>query len=267
MIGGIIDSYCVGNWEKADPICNGYKKGKTRKDRRPCAWKKRCKAFKKYLKIHEKKPRDFLKISQDKNGESFAVPKMGLVKFKEFCDKLLATKKKSTQSDKPDARKLGPSDSTKRAAAKALKIRAKERKRLLMGIFTDFRSTLSSSLKSIRFATPGSVVVPGELYLINKIDSSKYISLYCKVLKGRDVPIVSFKTKTASLTFDAKIPLTVEELEKNISKSAFKMLAPREEAIGRFKSVARHLDQEKIILLAEVVAKLISSGKIHLSVL
>ena len=266
MTGEIIDSYCVGGWEKRDVTCNGNKKGKTKRDRSPCAWKKRCKEFTKYLNTNKKKPSDFLIVSEDEDGESFAVPKKGLTEFKAFCDKLVdkGKKKKSVQTDKPDARKLGPSDSTKRAAAKALKVRAKDRRKALMGIFTEFKSTLSSSLKRVEFAVPGAVVMPGELYLINRIDTSGYISLYCKVLKGRDIPIVSFRVETASLTFDAKIPLTVEELEKSISKSSFRMLSPKQEVIGRFKTIAGHLSQEKMILLAEVIAKLISNGKIAL---
>lgn len=266
----MIDSDCFGEWEKKEIICNGDKTSKSREERRACAWMVRCKAFTEYIESVEKKPLDFFVRELDEDGDFVLIPKIGMKKFKEFCDDLVKKeresikrkKKKSVQFDKDrDGRWAGPTQIAKKASAKVKKEKAKNRRKVLLKILNEFRLTLDSLLENNSFTVPGEVIRTGQLYFVNYMNTSGYISVYCKVTTGKKIPVVSFIIKPSTLTFDVKLPFTVEELQEYCSKSDIKVLNPVSIDIGSFKSIANRLDQEKMILLAEVIAKLVSSGK------
>ncbi len=257
-MSGVI-SACVGEYESGDDVCDGDSKEK------PCGWKNRCKFFKKYLETEDKEVGEYLEPGVDDSGNYYAVPKQGYEEFKKFCNGLINDAKgRSSTKKKIDHRSRGPSAKTKKAAAMSLTNRSQERRRQLLKMFMEFRRTLQEELNGRVFATPGSTVLPGQFYVVNRVDISRYLSIYCKTISNRDVPIASFVLKTYSLTFNVRLPLTIEEFEKGAPKEALKGFKINQINNGRFRMVIIGAGKKELSILAKTIAVLNKNGNIKL---
>ncbi len=266
-------SPCIGEYDGGDITCIGDSDSDNEDDSRPCSWRKKCKVFKQYMKDTNTEAVDYLEAGKDEDGNYYANARDGYEAFRAFCDDLVEKSKKKKKKRKIKKTKLkvdnrlkGPTVAAKTAAALALAARSKERKAVLFKMFMEFRRSLTEHLEDIEFASPGKAVLPGQFFIINRSEASSYLSLYCKSSRGRDMPIACFMMKTHSLSFNVKIPVEVDSLEKELSKVTFDRLSPvLVKGSGRFKSIIKKAKKVELALIAESIANLVDSGNIELS--
>lgn len=267
-------SPCVGDYDEGDVTCDG-----DGGEELPCGWRDRCAAFHRHLQVTGEDIEKYVKSGAEVvEGEQrfYAVPVDGEDVFTAFCDKLLKAEaklnKKKKRSKKAkrrdieqhDKRRDGPVDAAKKAAKKALKRRAHKRRGELMVMFDAFKTQLMEHIDGWEFATAGQVVAPGYLFVVDRLDSSGYLSVYCKAATGWNAPLIMLRFRSASLTFDARLPVDVPVLKKRMSKSTYKKLAPTSVVDGRFKSEALRIGKVELGLLAEAIAQLVDGGTIVL---
>ncbi len=273
-------SHCIGDYDVGDATCVGEAA-----DELPCSWKERCEALQRHLKATGKDIEEYVAArAVPGDGEEVVVaePVNGAKAFAKFCDRLIrieekrkakATKKalkkrkkKGTKRDKLyDKRRDGPTTKAKAAAKRALRKRAHDRRQALMAMFDGFKSALAEQMPSLDFATAGQVVSPGQLFIVDRIETSGYMSVYCQSSQGWNAPLISLRFRTATLAFDAHLPVEVEILKERLSKATFRKLSPESvEKNGKFKSVMSKIGKMELALLAEAIVGLVDGGIIVL---
>jgi len=284
-----IFTHCIGEYDDKDFICNGDENAISELEQNSCIWKNRCKCFSEYLKENKKDIEYFLEFGVDKiNGEKvdYLLPKNGKENFEKFCDKLienknhveesaimeeekkidLRIKRKYKKRKKKDKRHNGPSRKTKVAARRSISIKIKARRSVLLGLFMEFKNTLIKNLKNkTKFVIPGNVALPGQLYIINRIEPSRYLTIYCKTRKNKDIVLLNFRMKTANLAYDVRYTFTRKKMKELLSKHYFNKLNPEEVVCGgKFKTRTLNAGKEELSIIAETYAHWINDGIIKL---
>jgi hypothetical protein len=266
--------HCFGTYDKSDDVCYGNKET----GEEPCGLKEDCNPFTRYLKRLKKEPSEFFKykeIEEDGVTNSYAIPKDGWKRFWKFVKNLSRTrklaqkkkKKRKTRSDKKDGRRKPPTAKSIKASKNALKKVCIERRAKLLGVFEEFKTVLLEKLDGTRtFAAPGEAVVPGQFYITNKINTnSRYIGVFCRTMNGFDLPVVRLKAKTREMAFDVLLPVNIEDLEENFSKSVMKKLKPINEIeISSLKVEIKSVKPTTVVLISEIIARLIIDDIIDL---
>lgn len=285
---------CVGDYEAGDSVCDGNP-GDAADN--PCGWRDRCSGLQCYLNetdrdidelVHYKVVTDKIQHEDEETGETWTTEKEQEYafangpwkKFETLCDKqaerygiVEGTPTKDPVGDpppkpekkpQPDKRKfLKPSKKAQKAAKKALTKRAQERREQLAVVFQHFVRHLATELNGTGYGFVGSkqALGRGSLYVVNRLEKSGYMSVYCNNPTGRDAALVSAKFKPRDLTLDLMLPIQVDDVANQGRKNL--KLEPLEEG-GLFRSVAMGLDKEGVALAAETIAALVASGKICL---
>ena len=256
-------SGCFGEFNSADKICNGDKESLDSEDRKPCEWRNRCKAFKKYLEESERSLGDFLKAVDfpDEDGTMYEAVH-GFPQFASFCDRLVEryTKKRKKQAE-VDRRKYGPSPRAMQAASKALGKRAKIRKAELeewIGVVVD---DFANQLKNKRFATAGIAIPVGQFYLIDRLDSSDYLAICYRTETGHDNILARIFRKTLRMNYDVWFSFTVSQLQAIMSKRDFKRWKPEDKIAGKINSKIRDLNKADLAIIAGLLARAVNKGQ------
>jgi hypothetical protein len=274
--------HCIGQYHRHEVACTGNSFSENEAEKTPCYFAARCRAFKKHLKQSDKTVADYCDggatpPAADGTVTFYSVARMGGEKFVMLCDALIKVSKPGRKA-KPkkgkrgrkrgrppaDGRKKGPTELAKKAATKALRVKKAERVAKLLLMFNQFKIDLEAEMDGQRFVPEGKAALPGQLYHIDRMRKSGYMSVYCKTDK-KDVPLVSLKVKTAVMGFDAKLPITVDTFEETLSMKSYTILEPFKEVIdGKFKTQLVNLKVEQLSLLAGIIAGFAKSGIIEL---
>lgn len=248
---------CFGTYVLDDKECDGE----------PCSLKGRCGAFTRYLGKNRKRGTSYLVIDFDK-----ARPKHGKAAFFRFTEQLLKDeakdkiKKEKRRKKDPnrDKRKDGPSAVAKRKSRATKARRAKEKRMELLLIFEEFVVNFGNLLKDRILATSDQIISTGQFYVSDRLMTSDYMSLRCRTTKGADLTIVIFKFKPSTLSFDIKLPFSLEQLKNLISGEVLARTTPEEKIDGRMKTIIRNAGKFKIGLVCEFLTNLINDKKIDL---
>jgi hypothetical protein len=258
---------CFGTCDEADPQCVGNPNG-IPEEQIPCAYLKQCSAFTRYLERTGKSVAEYIKIKGEK-----AKPRHGFVAFEQFCKRLVKKelvlkqrKDKRKRDPNYDKRRDGPSSKAKRVSKVVKAKNAKDRKSKLIIRFDKFIKKLSSLLEDREFASTGQVVIPGQLYVFDRIDKSNYIGIRCKSITGRDIVIAVFKFKPWKMAFDIRFPFEEEELQELMPRNTFAKLRskiqPFEE--GKIKTVVKDAGKFERALLVEFIAMIVNKDVMDL---
>jgi hypothetical protein len=254
-------SGCFGEYTTVDKVCNGDKESLDAEDRQPCEWRARCKAFKKYMAESGRPLNAFLKKVEE-DGEPMYEAIHGFPQFASFCDRLVERYKKAkSQQVAVDRRRYGPSPRTMQAAAASLTKRAKERRKLLADWITVFVDDFSNQLKNKRFATAGVAIPVGQFYLIDRLDSSDYMSICYRTETGHDSVLARVYRKTMKMNYDVWTSLTVEELSGVLNKRDFRRWQPEVKLTGKINSKIKDLSKADLSMLGESLARAVNRGK------
>ncbi len=244
---------CFSEYRRLNNVCDGDKKSCDSDERRPCAIKDECKNFRDYLKNTSLELDTFL-MEVDEGY----VAKGDMKDFLDFCNKL---KKKA----KVDKRKFGPSKSAKVASKISLVKKSRKSEEFLLNIINFFTESLIRKLKGREYAVAGSVIVPGQLYVSNKIKKSGYITYYCKQSHGKDVAIVCLRLRKAFKVVDAYLKCDSVDWLHGVSKSNARILKATESKYKNYKIEIKGLKKYGLGVLAEAISELVGDGKILLN--
>lgn len=279
--------YCLGYFQEGDKECQGDPVSEQEADKIPCVFSRRCELLSQHIEATDKTVNDYCVQHLTKEGEYYATAVKSRGKFMRFLDVLVnasttGPKKqnkpppKSKKMGRPalDRRRKGPSRAAKKAAAKALAGRMRERLAKMSSMVEQFKIDFVAELDGKwRFVKPKQAPIPGMLYMIDHIASSRYISIYCKkpyseLSQGRDIPIVMLKFRTMALKFYIAFPLSAEEVKASIPKKVWQKMKPfKTTQGGQFKIVATGgLGTRGLSVLAEFLAEFVKSGQIALPV-
>jgi hypothetical protein len=114
-----------------------------------------------------------------------------------------------------------------------------------------------------------STVKVNDFFLIDKRDSSGYMSLYYKFKENKNIPIVLFRYRPKQGKgsdigrINVEFPFLVKEYSF-VGKNSYKKLSPVDKKRGAFLSVCQNLDEECVMISADVCVKAIDIGLIDL---
>jgi len=256
-------SPCIGTYDKKDAICVGDE------NEPPCGWRARCRAFTRYLKKTKKEPDLYVHtktVVKDGEEDTVGFARHGHEKFCGFCDKLIEAERKKKEPPPPmDMRKKGPKPATIKASKVAKARVAKENRSRLMDEFRTFQKALSVEVGR-EFGTAGNIVLPGELYAVDRTDNvtSGYVAIYCRSAVGRDSALIRLKLRPRFQTFDARLRVKVDQMKQTLSKKNMERLDPKEINVGLFKSEIRGVGRKELALMAEIISGWVEQGIIVL---
>jgi hypothetical protein len=99
------------------------------------------------------------------------------------------------------------------------------------------------------------IFTPGIFYPIDRMASRQIIWL-CKAEKDFDHAVAVLELRTISKTLDAQIPFDIETLQRYFSDVTLAKFVFRDYADGQFKTIAKHLDRERIGIMVWMMKRL-----------
>jgi hypothetical protein len=173
-----------------------------------------------------------------------------------------APKEPKAPKQKIDRRKLNhPSRKAKAASKRKLRQMAKDKRAEMRVSFAQFVKIIAEGLPGYRWAGARDVIAPGRLFVVDRLKPSRYMSVYCKALTGRDVPLALFRSKPQRMLVEVELPIKPEEYSKAVQK---KLESVPVDDGGRFKSKMKGLDKEGIAIAADALLRVIEQGLIRL---
>lgn len=278
---------CVGHYDVGDVTCDGDPKGGTDDDRMPCVFRDRCAALQQHCKAKGHQPEDYVKLKkfEDDDGDkrTYAVSKAddetfvaqlakwakrwgvknGKVANKKPA-KDVKTKPTRPKAKTKDARPRKPPTADARAAAK--KVLAAQAKASLSEAY-EVSAWFTKCLQENTgrpVVERASEATAGQLFVVDRMESSRYASVYCRVGKKKRLPIACIYPHTRASTSQIRFAADAEAFNGALSaehRSALDVVSIND---GRFKTRTGKLDREGLAIAAEAIAALIKSGNIRL---
>lgn len=108
------------------------------------------------------------------------------------------------------------------------------------------------------------VLRPGTIYPIDRVESSKYVAWMCKAVKYRDIPLAIVFLRPRSRTVNVHLPITLPVLNHRVGQSTLDKLYPQPTTGGRYRTILRGLDLERIGITVGVMKRLADLGEYDL---
>jgi hypothetical protein len=280
---------CVGHYDVGDPICDGEPDGATENDRMACVFRNRCAGFKKLCQTVDKEPKHLVSIRKvedaDGEGRKYAFAKVDDDTFGELCAIQVRrwgikdgriTRRTPLEDAPPRPKKAKapkkavrpippPTPDARRKATAAIKDKAAEAHAHAYTMAAWFTKSMEEATgrKIHQSMTEASV---GDLVLVDRVDKSKYIALYCKASdKGKKLAVASAYFRTRSKLVHIRVAADTVAFTEVIAAPNRAALGIKEiRNDGHFKSGTGNLDQEGVSLSVEGIARLVRKGIIEL---
>lgn len=272
---------CLGSFEVDDPQCDGNPVGKTEEERAPCAYRDRCSGFIKLME-ETQRPRDYfvrsLSVRTDDgdvlytfaNREDFdaelnrQIARWGIVSG-QVMNKKPATFKRPRP---PKGIAIVRPKVTKAQVRPGGKARAK----MLDGMreksqeVTQWLIKRTAKRLARKVAAYPEAARPGDLYLVDRLQSSNYCALYCKNRGGRPTGICSMLYRPSSGQIEVRLAMAFDDYCAVISKAEAARLQPLDYSgkDGIFNIRIRGVDAEAASLISETLQKASKAGKLVL---
>jgi hypothetical protein len=288
---------CLRKYDRGNPECDGRPRARTPEERMPCVYRDRCVALQRLVRVQGHKARDLLKLRKvrDPDGKrrvyAFAVGDSEA--FQQWLTRAidrygirngrLTIRHPDEEKPRKPRKVRSRSDESKRKSVHALvkarqfatrALREKSRKDLAATrkLVLWFVSRLQRALQRTLAADQASAEV-GQLFLIDRFKSSRYVTLYAKSIKRdlngrrkrisrRPIARAVLAVRTHSLQFH--FPFDRATLESLLSAQALKKVSPVDFVEGRFLSSTCLVSKEGASLAAEVIARAFHKGIIRL---
>jgi len=267
---------CLGAFEEDDPQCDGNPVGKTEADRAPCVYRDRCAGFIKLMDI-TKRPRDYFvrTIETVKHGgaKPVAYTFANHEGFEEQVNEqilLFGIQGGRARYDKPlkpriAARKTPkvvgirapgkPSKVFARAGAKARSKQTRDGREKSKEVGQWYIKRVAARLGR-KVAAFEESARPGELFLVDRLESSNYCALYCKG-KTRRIAITSYLYKPNKGLIEVRLAVAFADYMTACSRSEREGLAAIDHTgkDGAFKVRIMEVDSHRASIIAETLAK------------
>lgn len=275
---------CLRKYESGNTECDGRRRAKTQRDRMPCVYRDRCVALQRLMKVKKWKARDILKLRKIRDVDNrrrtyaFAIGdgaefqatlnraidlygvRNGRITIKVPEEEKPKKKRKivnrsQESKDKSTAALVGARKFASKALRKKAKADLSETKKLVIW----FLERLKKKSKR-RIAASKAKANVGDLFVIDRIESSRYITVYCKTedSKRRPVVCVVLASRTRNLQF--RLPLEPGKYTKALADKDVDRVGPVPFDEGRFKCKTNPLDREGVSIVADSVAMTIRRG-------
>jgi len=276
---------CLGCYARRDATCDGDRRAETEADKSPCVYRDRCAGFKRHLEHKMMEVDHFLETKRvtDKDGEqrTYSFARMEDEDFNTLLVKGLkrwgiregrATRRKPDDSvparlggrprtvihnpkvieRKVDHKKVA------RANAKVVVAECAEVAYKMCARFTHILCGVTGrNMQDVRGGTG-----VGHFFLVDKMATSRYITIYMRDEGGKKIPIAVLRPSARKEMCRVGLPATAETFREADAKR----LGITDTADGAFKSKTREVSPAELAVVAEVIGKLIASGKIVLPV-
>lgn len=289
---------CLRKYDRGNPECDGRPRARTPEERMPCVYRDRCVALQRLVRVKGYKARELLKLRKvrDPDGKrrvyAFAVDdsegfQQRLVRLIDRYgirngritirhpeeDVPKRPRKIRNRSEESKQKSIRALVKARKHATVALREKASEDMAATRALLQWFVSRLQRALNRKReLAADSKSARVGDLYLIDRVKTSRYVTLYAKVLKRspsgrkrfsrRPVACVVFAVRTHSLQF--RFPFDRASLETLLPAQAHRKVLPADFSEGRFQSRTCQVGKEGASLAAEVIARAIYKGIIRL---
>lgn len=286
---------CLRKYSRGDIECDGRPRARTERDRMPCAYRDRCVSLQRLMKIGDHKARDLLKLRKVKDpdgkrrvyafsigdSEEFqqwlmrGIDRYGIRNGRitvrhpeeEKPRKARVIKNRSEESKQKSANALVKA---RKEAAKALKAKAAEDLDATQKLLKWFLTRLQRATKR-PFAKDQKRAKVGQMFIVDRITSSRYVTVYAKALKRTKKrtaeirkPVVCVVLAARSHSLQLRTTLDPTKLNKCMSKSSRPKVGAEDFDEGRFKSKTIPVGKEGASIMAETIAKAIERGIIKL---
>lgn len=288
---------CLRKYSRGDPECDGRARARTPEERMPCVYRDRCVALQRLVRVKGYKARELLKLRKvrDADGkrrvyafsvgdsEAFqlrlvrAIDRYGIRNGRitiRHPDEDVPKKPRRirNRSDESKAKSTAALVKARKFATEALREKAREDLSATRSLLQWFVARLQRAAREHPFADDQASAQVGDLFLIDRVASSRCVTLYIKTLnrgpKGnrkrlsrRPLACIVLGVRTHSLQF--RFPFDRESLETLLPAQGVKKVAPADFAEGRFLSRTCQLGKEGASLAAEVIARALNKGIIR----
>jgi hypothetical protein len=251
---------CLGAYEADDPQCDGNPTGKAADDRAPCVYRDRCAGFIQLMQLTSR-PREFFVREDEEPDATGAARKYTYALRDDFDAKLseqveafgiqngrvtvtkpvkIKPPKKQTKPRPADLKK--PTKAATRAGGKARDKALDKGREQSQTVAQWFVKKLQERLKR-KLAAFEQAARPGDIYLVDKIETSGYCAVYCKG-KGNRHAIASFQYKPVTGRLEIRLACAFADFAKAVPKATFSALDPTDYTgrDGAFKVRFREVD-------------------------
>lgn len=271
---------CLGAFEEDDPQCDGNPVGKTEDSRAPCAYRDRCAGFVKLMDI-TKRPRDYFVRTIETVTHAGAKPvaytfanhevfdeqvneqillygiQGGRARYNKPLKAKIVSKKtpKVVNLRAPGGKAAKPSKAFARAGAKARSKQTRDGREKSKEVGQWYIKRVSTRLGR-KVAAFEESARPGELFLVDRLESSNYCALYCKG-KTRRIAITSYLYKPNKGLIEVRLALPFLDYMTACSRSEREALAPVDHTgkDGAFKVRITEVDSHIASVIAETLSK------------
>lgn len=288
---------CLRKYDRGNPECDGRARARTSEERMPCVYRDRCVALQQLVRVKGFKARELLKLRKvrDPDGkrrvyafavedsESFqqwlvrAIDRYGIRNGRITIrhpdeDRPRKPRKIRNRSEESKAKSVKALVKARPRAAIALRQKAIEDLAATRELLQWFTSRLARATRR-PLAVDQETAEVGQMFVIDRFKSSRYVTLYAKVIKRdgygrrkrvsrRPIACIVLAVRTHSLQFH--FPFDRSTLESLLSAQAIKKVAPADFNEGRFRSRTCQVGKEGASLAAEVIAHACNKGIIRL---
>lgn len=276
---------CLGIYQAGDAQCDGEAAGKTEQDRMPCVYRDRCVGFQKYLDKAGREPSFHLRFEEvDGNVYSFAKnqAKLDLIISKQISRLGIRNGRVTRRAAQPVVTKPRPPTvispermaklrKTKPPGRSALqaagRVRAKQfvkAREAVTELAQWYMKQLAAHSGRPLHDVPAAASL-GDLFMIDRSESSSYIAVYGRTVAGKKIPITSLYYRPVTGRLEVRIAMEFQVYAR-IAKRFSAKLAPEDYTgkDGAFKVRIREVDTEKASIIAETLAQAMASGSILL---
>lgn len=250
-------SHCLGRYDQASTACRDEKMG-------DCYWVEKCHAYTRWLKKRKLTPENDIKVVEESRGVYVAV---ALKSRKEFLTKLKRIQENlyTRELRRVAHNRKPPSIDAFLSSRKSMHKTLKKKLLPLIEAFIEFKSILELELPSgVVFTKKGRPPHVGQMYVMDRVIKSRYASVYVKALRGRDDPLLLLRFKPFTNTFDAELPVNIQELRKHVPEDFAGTLRFIPFRDGFFRVAAIGLKIEEMKTLAKIIALLVNKTIIEI---
>lgn len=276
---------CMGLHRTADQLCDGSPAGKTEEERAACIFRDRCVALQKHCEAARLVPEQFVKVAKHTFEDGERRWSATAIGDDDVLTEMLAkwalrwgvvngrvTKTKPEDAQVPQDR-AKPKRKYKRVAfqppiGKEARARAKVRfaestakARAACTSLVEFFVASVQSESGLKLSSKRAGATPGELFSIDRLEKSRYLTLYVRTERAGRAPVVSVYLKPAFGMCEVRFPVGCHDLEEFAEVKRLKIRPIKD---GAFKAVTGKLDRELLSVAACAVAFLVKRGKVVL---
>jgi hypothetical protein len=279
--------HCVGEYEGGNKTCDGNPVSADKHDQLACWCRDRCVALQKKCIESKVEPAKKYVVPQVSkiDGSVYAVPLMDDAEFlklldgwirqygvvngkvsKETPEQLIRLKGKGKKVEVGKVKKhRRPCKLARKNALKSMMSAKELRHQRCLEVFEHYNKFLQEALPEHVFTKRREAIAANRVYVLDKMKTSRYMTHYYSQHGSPSLPLSLTKIKPKTGLLVIELPVRIEQLE-GIGEKTLAKLKPTRVLDGHFITSIAEVDKEKAALIAEIIGRLVKSGKMLKSV-